>query len=93
MLIINLCADKKNDHYCQDALFIAYPDSKVHVANMGPTWVLTASDGPMNLAISVSYPRDNGHADGVYTMTSGVIRNAVCCAPRTAPLVYVFSYE
>ena len=31
------------------------PDSKVHVANMGPTMVLSASgephDGPMNLAI------------------------------------------
>ena len=35
-----------------------YPDSKVHGANMGPTWVLSAPDephvGPMNLAISVS---------------------------------------
>ena len=31
------------------------PDSKVHRANMGPTWVLPAPDGPhvgpMNLAI------------------------------------------
>ena len=31
------------------------PDSKVHGANMGPTWVLLAPDGPhvdhMNLAI------------------------------------------
>ena len=31
------------------------PDSKVHVANMGPTWVLSAPDGPhvgpTNLAI------------------------------------------
>ena len=25
---------------------IAYPDSKVHRANMGPTWVLLAPDGP-----------------------------------------------
>ena len=35
-----------------------YPDSKVHVANMGPTWVLSAPDGPhvghMNLAIRIS---------------------------------------
>ena len=34
-----------------------YPDSKVHGANMGPIWVLSAPDGPhvgpMNLAISV----------------------------------------
>ena len=33
----------------------ASPDSKVHGANMGPTWVLSAADGPhvgpMNLAI------------------------------------------
>ena len=34
-----------------------YPDIKVHGANMGPTWVLSAPDGPhvglMNLAIRV----------------------------------------
>ena len=24
-----------------------YPESKVHMANMGPTWVLSAPDGPM----------------------------------------------
>ena len=34
-----------------------YPDSKVHGANMGPTWVLSAPDGPhvgpMSLAIRV----------------------------------------
>ena len=27
--------------------FNAYTDSKVHGANMGPTWVLLAPDGPM----------------------------------------------
>ena len=35
------------------------PDIKVHGANMGPTWVLSAPDGPhvghMNLAIRVNY--------------------------------------
>ena len=25
---------------------ISYPDSKVHGANMGPAWVLSAPDGP-----------------------------------------------
>ena len=34
---------------------IATPDNKVHGANMGPTWVLSAPDephvGPMNLVI------------------------------------------
>ena len=39
-----------------------YPDSKVHGANMGPTWVLSAPDwphvGPMNLAIwVVNFPQ------------------------------------
>ena len=28
------------------------PDSKVHGANMGPTWVLSAPVGPTNLALS-----------------------------------------
>ena len=36
------------------------PESKVHGAIMGPTWVLSASDGPhvgpMNLAIGDGYP-------------------------------------
>ena len=36
---------------------IAFPDSKVHEANMGPTWVLSDPDGPhvgpANLAIRV----------------------------------------
>ena len=34
---------------------LSHPDSKFHGTNMGPTWVLSASDGPhdgpMNLAI------------------------------------------
>ena len=39
----------------ESTLFHANPNSKVHGANMGPTWVLSAPDGPhvrpMNLAI------------------------------------------
>ena len=38
------------------------PDSKVHGANMGPTWVLSAPDGPhvgsMNLAIRGMFALD-----------------------------------
>ena len=38
--------------------YCSYPDSKVLGANMGPTWVLSAPDGPrvgpMNLAIRVT---------------------------------------
>ena len=37
-----------------------FPDSKLHWANMGPTWVLSAPDGPhvgpTNLAIMVASP-------------------------------------
>ena len=29
-----------------DAALGRYPDSEVHGANMGPTWVLSAPDGP-----------------------------------------------
>ena len=40
-------------------LYQIYPDSKVHGANMGPTWVLSAPDGhhvgPMNLTIRVHW--------------------------------------
>ena len=39
-----------------------FPDSKVHGANMGPIWVLSAPDGPhvgpMNLAIRVDIELD-----------------------------------
>ena len=42
---------------CDLSSTLDYPDSKVHGANMGPTWVLSAPDGPhvgpMNLAIRV----------------------------------------
>ena len=45
-------------HYVQIQLIDLYLDSKVHGANMGPTWALSAPDGPhvgpMNLAIMVS---------------------------------------
>ena len=38
-------------------LYYEYPDSKVHGVNMGPTWVLSAPDGPqvgpMNFVIRV----------------------------------------
>ena len=42
-------------HYMHSGDCKATPDSKVHGANMGPTWVLSAPDrphiGPMNFAI------------------------------------------
>ena len=48
-------ASSKRDYYAVLELPNNHPDSKVHGANMGPTWVLSAPDGPhigpMNLAI------------------------------------------
>ena len=46
-------------------LVIYIPDNKVHGANMGPTWVLSAPNephvGPMNIAIRDAYwPATNG---------------------------------
>ena len=42
-------------NYVEAVYYCDIPDSKVHGANMGPTWVLSAPDGPhigpMNLAI------------------------------------------
>ena len=48
---------RRTDLSEKSAAPFAQSDNKVHVANMGPTWVLTAPDvpyaGPMNLAIGV----------------------------------------
>ena len=42
-----------------DEILDKYPDSKVHVTHMGPTWFLSAPGrphmGPMNLAIRVIF--------------------------------------
>ena len=52
-------ADRGHHLSCHDGdQYGQYPDSKVHVANMGPNWVLPAPSGPhvgpMNLAIRVT---------------------------------------
>ena len=43
--------------------YLSYPDSKIHGANMGPTWVLSAPGGPhvgpFNLAIRVALTKDS----------------------------------
>ena len=58
-------SDEFERHFTQQRfhyfhLFISIPDSKVHGANMGPTWVLSVPDGPhvgpMNLAIRDCFP-------------------------------------
>ena len=48
-----------------------FPDSKVHGANMGPTWVLSAPDGPdvgpMNFAIWAITKASYKMTQGKYT--------------------------
>ena len=60
---------------------IAYPDSKVHVANMGPTWALSAPDGPhigpMNLAIRVVFSGDSYNL-----ILLGVLKNVLPISSR-----------
>ena len=50
------------------------PDSKVHVAHMGPTWVLSARGGPhvgpMNLAIRVLCTNIQGRVTQVHEKKS-----------------------
>ena len=53
---------------------LSYPDSKVHGANMGPTWVLSSPDGPhvgpMNLAIRVVFLQYSNLSTRRATLTS-----------------------
>ena len=52
---INSATSKQDIALVVTVVSLTNPDSKVHGANMGPTWVLSAPDGPhvgpMNLAI------------------------------------------
>ena len=56
-----------------------YPDSMVHGANMGPTWVLSAPDrpnvGPMSLAIRV---RMNNLFNGTFGVQSFHLDEFTC---------------
>ena len=56
------------------------PDSKVHGANMGPTWVLSAPCGPHEPCYQGCYPAEHGHTaslesgssqDANFVVTSG----------------------
>ena len=60
---------------CDRKLPATDPNSKVHVANMGPTWVLSVPGGPhvgpMNLAIKDdSHKKGQSHGDFLNTITS-----------------------
>ena len=79
---INSSPDWKNN------LSYEYPDSEVQGANMGPTWVLSAPDGPhvgpMNLAIRVIMPKSSlsHYFQSVHNYSASQLsctRFALCC--------------
>ena len=61
IVFLSACGDFCQIPLSQLVVLHAFPDSKVHGANMGPTWVLSAPGGPhvspMNLAIWVRLSR------------------------------------
>ena len=46
MSFFNITAGIRDSQYIADHILV-YQDNKVHGANMGPTWVLSAPGGPM----------------------------------------------
>ena len=87
-ILYNLDAAKS---YIRDAIYIFsidlhksnFSDSKVHGTNMGPTWVLSAPDGPhvgpMNLAIRVnSIPMTNKRSFRIPEFVEMSIRQRLC---------------
>ena len=70
------------------------PDSKVHGAIMGPTWVLSAPDGPhvgpMNLTIRGAHKRDTipSLVDEQWGVArEGLIINWPCCYSLDVPSI------
>ena len=65
-------------HFCDEVSFMLhhFPDSNVHGANMGPTWVLSAPAGPhvgpMNIAIRDGYIHTNDHNHTLVTVPQPV---------------------
>ena len=89
--------------YPQIKLLLTYkktpPDSKVHDANMGPTWVLSSPGGPhvgpMNLAIwacilkqKISCKKPLGAADIKFKSYI-----SLTCSQQTAPIPYSLAFR
>ena len=72
---------------------MTYSDRKVHVANMGPTWVLSAPGGPhigpMNLAIGLVM--QNARVSIPYSYQD--IPNPVCSTKNKSGACFVFSFD
>ena len=82
-VLLSLCPNSNGagKRLC-DCITLCYPDSKVHGANIGPTWVLSDPDvphvGPMNLAIRVPNELTFSFADSTATNQSEVLLENVC---------------
>ena len=65
-----------------DKLNLSLPDSKVHKANMGPTWDLSVldwpHDDPMNLATRVVAPEDVASENNFGIITVDELRSILC---------------
>ena len=76
-------------------LWDIFPDSKVHGANVGPTWVLSAPDGPhdgpMNLAIrSVQLNHEVCHPTAIIGI---IILLPVTSSNSGGPEFFLFYFE
>ena len=62
--------------HLQIIYWFLFPDSKIHGANMGPSWVLSAPDGPhvgpMNLVMWVAFMMPFIHVLGVHVVIGSI---------------------
>ena len=70
------------------------PDSKVHGANIGPTWVLSAPDGPhvgsMNLAIKEVMDQNESNIQYIQVIMHTVRALLFCCGGLIAAFTNIF---
>ena len=59
---------------------ICIPDSKVHGANMGPTWVLSASGGPHVVPMNLAIRACKGMVVNCSLIAPGLLRMLACFA-------------
>ena len=79
-----------SDRKCFGSCLIIIPDSKVHVAHMGPTWVLSAPGrphvGPMNLALS-----DDNSSSSFQTHFTHVCHHIICNQSSWSCFLFFFT--
>ena len=98
MVIFNNCIGYYNYHSRRYSVLeyetCSYPDSKVHGANMGPTWVLSAPDGPhvgpMSLAIRLHIATISSLIILLYTFLFNIYQICHICIGSTLNCLYSF---